>query len=80
MLAQAKMPLNFWYDFVATSAFAINVLSTPILNGLSPYQKLFLRKPYYKFLKVFGYSVNPHQIPYDQHKLQFRSFKYFHWL
>ena len=41
LLAQANLPLKFWWNAFHTAVFLINRLPTPTLNNISPYQKLF---------------------------------------
>uniref|UniRef100_A0A803Q8A0 Integrase catalytic domain-containing protein n=1 Tax=Cannabis sativa TaxID=3483 RepID=A0A803Q8A0_CANSA len=51
LFAQANMPLKYWVDAFQTSAYVINRLPTPVLNGKSPCEVLYSKKPDYKFLK-----------------------------
>ena len=51
----------------------INLLPSPSLGHLSPFQRLFNKAPDYSFLKVFGCKCFPLLRPYNTHKLQFRS-------
>ncbi|BBH05570.1 basic helix-loop-helix DNA-binding superfamily protein, partial [Prunus dulcis] len=57
----------------STTVFLINRLPTPQLDNLSPYEKLLHRSPDYKFLKSFGCACFPHLVPYNKHKLSFKS-------
>lgn len=75
MLAQANLPLKFWWDAFNSAVFIINRLPAPVLNFLSPFQLLFGHIPDYSFLKVFGCSCFPYLRAYNHHKLQFRSAK-----
>ena len=75
LLAQAKLPLKFWWDYFVAAVYLINRLPTPLLGHLSPYQKLFDKKPDYSFLKVFGCAYFPYLRPYNSHKLEFRTSK-----
>lgn len=70
LLAQAPLPLTFWWIAFFFATYLINRLPTPVLLNQSPYQKLFKTKPVYKFLKVFGCTTLR---PYNHHKLEFRS-------
>jgi histone deacetylase 1/2 len=56
LLAQARMPMKFWWDACMSATYLINRLPTPCLNNSSPFQMLFHRVPDYHFLKVFGCS------------------------
>lgn len=56
-----------------TTVYLINMLPTSTLNFEVPYTKLFKVALDYTFLKTFGCSCFPLLIPYNKHKLQFRS-------
>ena len=54
LLFQANLPPIFWEFAVNHVVFLINVIPTPLLNNITPHEKLF-GKPYdISFLKVFG--------------------------
>lgn len=59
LLSQSNMPLKYWDEAFANVVYLINRLPTPILNHLSPLEKLFHTKPNYSFLKVFGCECFP---------------------
>ena len=71
LLAIASMPLLYWGDAFITGAHAINLLPTPLLQFISPTEKLFNHKPSYDMLKVFGCLCFPYTRPYNKHKLDF---------
>ncbi|KAL0546150.1 hypothetical protein IC582_016056 [Cucumis melo] len=73
LLSQAILPLSFWDEAFSTSVYLINRLPTPVLNQLSPLEKLFDRQPDYPSLKVFGCQCYPLIRPYQSHKLSYRS-------
>ncbi|KAH9741041.1 retrovirus-related pol polyprotein from transposon RE2 [Citrus sinensis] len=75
LLAQAKMPLSFWWESFHTASFLINRMPTPVLNNVSPFAKLHGRPPDYKFLRTFGCSCFPLLRPYNNHKLNFHTQK-----
>ena len=75
LLAQAKLPLKFWWDSFVAFVCLINKLPTQLLSHFSPYQKFFDKKPDYSFLKVFGCACFPYLRPYNSHKLEFRTSK-----
>lgn len=75
LLAQAGMPLTFWWDAFQTSVYLINRMPTSILENKSPFQILYNKILDYSFLKVFGCAVFPHLRDYNKHKLDFRSDK-----
>ncbi|KAK4843082.1 hypothetical protein QYF36_003837 [Acer negundo] len=47
LLAHAKVPLKFWSDAFASAVLIINNLPTPVLNNISPFEKLYNRQPNY---------------------------------
>ena len=75
LLAQASMPLSFWWNAFASTIFIINKLPTQVLSHKSPYEMVYGRLPNFSFLKVFGCACFPFLRPYNQNKLQFRSAK-----
>ena len=75
LLAQASMPLQFWWNTFSTAVFLINRLPTQVLSHQSPYEKVYAKSPNFHFLKVFGCACFPFLRPYNQNKLQYRSTK-----
>jgi hypothetical protein len=73
LLAHASAPLTYWAEAFQTASYLINRLPTPVLQNLSPFQKLFNLRPNYSFLRVFGCACWPHLRPYNRHKLDYRS-------
>jgi hypothetical protein len=68
LLADSHLPQKYWDEACLTSCYLINRLPTPLLQNKSPFEKLFYRSPYYKFLKVFGCACFPNLRPYNFHK------------
>ena len=54
LLAHASLPLSFWGEAFHTASHLINLLPTPVLQNMSPYQKLFHKPLDYTFLRPFG--------------------------
>lgn len=54
LLFQAHMPTHFWGDAILTAMYLINRTPSPILGGVSPYERLHGVKPTYNHLRVFG--------------------------
>ncbi|KAH9680638.1 retrovirus-related pol polyprotein from transposon RE1 [Citrus sinensis] len=73
LLAQAHLPLKFWWNAFHTAVYLINRLPTPVLNNISPFQKLFNQTPNYSFLRTFGCACYPALRPYNKHKLDFKT-------
>jgi len=73
LLAQSRLSHSFWVEAFSTAVFLINRLPTPKLDHISPYEKLLQRTPDYAFLKSFGCACFPHMVPYNRHKLSFKS-------
>jgi hypothetical protein len=48
------MPGHFWGEAVHTAVFLLNRAPTSAVDGLTPYQAWYKKKPLVHFLKVFG--------------------------
>lgn len=66
LLAQAKMPFEFWWDAFHTTTFNINRLPTSSLNNKTPFETLFKRKPDYNLSHPFGCPAFPCITPYNK--------------
>ncbi|GAU17915.1 hypothetical protein TSUD_330400, partial [Trifolium subterraneum] len=75
LLAQAKMPLNYWWEAFSTAVYLINRLPSPVTHNESPYSLLHKKEPDYNSLKPFGCACYPCLKPYNKHKLQFHTTK-----
>jgi transposase InsO family protein len=73
LLAHSHLSNKYWVDSFLTAVYTINRLPTPVLNQVSPYEKLFKHPPNYQHFKVFGCLCYPLLRPYGLHKLEFRS-------
>ncbi|KAE8686002.1 putative zinc ion binding protein [Hibiscus syriacus] len=51
LLAQASLPIKYWSYAVVSTVYLINRLPTKVLRGISPFEKLFARKPKYSMMK-----------------------------
>lgn len=72
LLHIASMPVEFWGEAALTSIFLINQMPISVLQGQSPFQKLYCCSPDYAFLKVFG-CCYPWLRPYASSKLEPKS-------
>lgn len=72
----ASIPISLWGDCVLTACYLINRTPTPLLQGLSPYEILFQKKPDYSQLKVFGCLCYATVVPKSADKFEPRSIKW----
>ncbi|KAL5751701.1 hypothetical protein ACOSQ2_022208 [Xanthoceras sorbifolium] len=49
LLSHAFMPIKFWCEAFLTATFIINNLPSSVLKFMSPFEKLFHKKPSYNF-------------------------------
>lgn len=54
LLFQSNLPLVYWPECINAAVFLINRTPSLILDKISPYEKLFKKKPHYSFLRSFG--------------------------
>lgn len=73
LLAQASMPLKFWWDAFLTSANLINGLPTDVLAGKSPMELLLKKSLDLNSLKIFGCVCYPYLRPFNAQKFQFHT-------
>ena len=59
LLAQAKMPLHFWWEAFSTPVYLINRLPSLVTQNESPYSLLFQKKPDYNSLNPLGVLAIP---------------------
>ena len=51
---QANLPLKFWGDCVLIATYLINRTPSPLLQNITPYEKLLGHAPSYGHLRIFG--------------------------
>lgn len=51
---QSNLPLKFWGDSIQCAAFLINRMPSTSLDGMTPYEKLFGKKPNIACLRSYG--------------------------
>jgi len=54
LLLESSVPPRFWCETLSTSAHLINRLTSPMLNHVSPFFKLFGHSPLYYDLRTLG--------------------------
>ena len=75
MMFHSKMPNEFWAEAVNTAAYVRNRSPTSSLQGLTPFECLFNRKPDVSNLRVFGCVAYSHIPENKRKKLQEKSRK-----
>jgi len=73
LLHHSQIPLRFWEFASATTAFLYNRTPLSVLDGESPFQRLFQVSPSYNDFRVFGCRVYPNQRPVRKNKFTYRS-------
>ena len=67
ILADSRLPHKFWAEALSTAAYLINRSPTKTLDGKTPFQAWYGKKPNVSHLRVFGCSAYIH-IPKDERK------------
>ena len=76
MLFQSHVPHKFWVEAFFTANFLINLLPTSALKeSISPYEKLYDKKPDYTSLRSFGSACFPTLRDYAENKFNPCSLK-----
>jgi transposase InsO family protein len=73
MLKQRSMPAKFWGEAVSTAVFLLNRAPTKALNGRTPYEAWYDKKPAVSFLRTFGCLAFMKKTRPHQSKLEDRS-------
>ncbi|KAH9726481.1 retrovirus-related pol polyprotein from transposon RE2 [Citrus sinensis] len=61
LLAQADIPLKFWWEAFYNATYLVNRISTPTLNHKTRFEALYSKKPGYSQIKIFGCFSNLHK-------------------
>lgn len=75
LLAQASMPLNYWWDAFLTATLLINSMPTLVLSHKSPMEVLIGKQLDYSSLRIFGCACFPCLRPLHNQKIQFHTLK-----
>ncbi|KAG7578844.1 Zinc finger CCHC-type [Arabidopsis thaliana x Arabidopsis arenosa] len=70
---QANLPIEYWGECILTAGYLINRTPSQLLNGVSPFEKLYGHVPSYKHLRVFGCIAYAHNIDHKGDKFASRS-------
>jgi hypothetical protein len=73
LLARASMPLKFWDEAFLAATYLINRTPSKVLQYSTSLEKLFLVKPKFSSLRIFGCACWPNLRPFNSRKLEFRS-------
>jgi hypothetical protein len=69
----ASTPVSLWGEAALTAVYTINRCPSPVIQNITPYERLFGTAPNYNLLKVFGCVCFVLLQPYERSKLQPRS-------
>lgn len=75
LLAQASMPLMFWWESFMMAIILINGLPSQVLNGKSPMELMYDKCADFAALRTFGCACYPCLRAYQPHKFQFHTEK-----
>lgn len=75
LLAQAHMPLAYWWEPFHTVVYLINRMPTVALHGKVPFTTLYNKEPDYHVLRTFGSACFPCLRPYQSNKFDFHTKK-----
>lgn len=70
---KSKLPTTFWNYFIWHVIHIINRTLTPLLDNISPFEKLFGKSPDYAAMKTFGCLVFVSTLYRDRTKFQDRA-------
>ncbi|PKU87026.1 Retrovirus-related Pol polyprotein from transposon TNT 1-94 [Dendrobium catenatum] len=70
LLFNSSVPYKYWPDAVLTATYLINRMPSPTIKNMSPYERLYHRKPTYGHLRTFGCECFPLTPNHLRHKLQ----------
>lgn len=59
---QASLPIDYWGECILTAGYLINRTPSPLLHGLTPFEKLYGHAPSFTHLRVLGCLAYAHNI------------------
>ena len=68
MFHKTNLPLSYWSYAFSIVVYLLNQIPSSILNFVSPWQKLYLKKPPLQVSRVFGCACFPFLRPYSSYK------------
>ena len=68
MFHKTNLPLSYWSYAFSIVVYLLNRIPSSILNFVSPWQKLYLKKPPLQVSRVFGCACFPFLRPYSSYK------------
>lgn len=75
-MAHSSVLFKYWHYAFETAIYLINRMPSPVLKGLTSFEKLFNKQPDYFFLRVFDCSCYPLLRAYNARKFNFRTTNY----
>ena len=73
MLLDAKLPQSYWAEAIATANYLRNRSPTSAIDGMTPHQAWYGRKPGAEHLRVFGCAAYTHMPKDEQGKLDSKT-------
>ena len=70
---KANLPIKFWGESVLTAARVINQTPSSLLQGKSPYEFLYGKRPSYEGLRTFGCLCFAHKMSRDKDNFEAQS-------
>lgn len=67
MIADSKLPKEFWAEALSTATYLRNRSSTRALSSMTPYEALNREKPSIDHLRIFRCTAHAH-VPSDERK------------